>query len=160
MCDVRCANCVCEVDAETHFDPLVPISYMPASSIGAAQYPSYSDSVEQKRNAVLQEQQRILAQIEEDREVRRKKRHFVSSACPTISESEALQQQVQELVVISSSSNENSPLSTAPRRSSRVSSRLTGSSSISSSSISVSSRLPEARVSSKAGAGAGAVPGE
>jgi hypothetical protein len=149
------------VDAETHFDPLVPLSYLPASSIGAAQYPSCSDSVEQKRNAVLQEQQRILAQIEEDREERRKKRHSVSSACPSITESQALQQQVQELVVISSSSTENSPLSTAqkhpqhdnPRRSSRLSSLLTGS-------ISISSRLPEASVSSIAGAAAAAVPGE
>ena len=156
MCDVRYAPTqippLIQVDAETHFDPLVPKSYVvPAVSKCAAQYPSCSDSVEQRRTAVLQQQQQILARIELDREERRSKRNSVSDACAPITESQTEQQQQQqeqekelveveeqekELVVISSSESSpqliparEGPQDDNRRRSVRLSNRFTGSSS-------------------------------
>jgi hypothetical protein len=113
-----------QVDAETHFDPLVPKSYVvPAKSNVHAT--SCSDAVEQRRIAALQQRQQILARIEEDKEERRSKRNSVSVACAPTTESQTEQQQQQQqqeqekdlvddqdkehVVVISSSSRESSP---------------------------------------------------
>jgi hypothetical protein len=136
-----------QVDAETHFDPLVPKSYVvPAKSNVHAT--SCSDAVEQRRTAALQQRLQILARIEEDREERRSKRNSVSVACVPITESQTEQQQQQQeqekdivgdedeehVVVISSSSRESSPQlitargepqDTDRRRSVRLSSRGT-----------------------------------
>jgi hypothetical protein len=125
MCDVHVPTQIpplIQVDAETHFDPLVPKSHVvPAKSNVHAT--ACSDSVEQRRTAALVLRQKILAGIQADKEERRSKRNLVSVSCAPITESQTEQQQQQQeqqkehvdnqhetvVVVSSSSSRESSP---------------------------------------------------